>query len=1054
MSVILPIERDTRLRDLDAAAGQTVFTFDAPLTDVADLSVYSRAATATVWTAVAAGITKTLLDDDAGCTVTFATAPRPTSGDTAVTIRLKGARTHERITDVTRGGAIRSAALEREFDLLGMVAQELRRDVDDLEGRVVAGETILAAEAAAEAARDDAEAAAAAALTATAIYETRAAVVAATVSAGVRVLQTRSYAAAGDGGGWDHVIRVDAEPSHALKVRSLDRYLPNGTTSASNGGWWEYVPPAGPVPARKFGAVGGANFLAKTGPDDTAAFVAAKAYAEATGRAILVDDYYNLLSMSATGLVVDGWRLLGIGETACGLRVKVGAADKVGTYAQSGTTVTVTIAGHGKSTGALVYFEPTSGAGVAGWFVATVTGVNTFTLAAAASATTSGACRLIEFPLHARGISLVGTDAEVADFELATHQWSQRPEDRGDWGANIGIGFFGYGATQALVLRPRVRNIRLTRSPSTSGDPSYEGVGVIVVGNVEGYSVRDISFDDASAVGFSYGVSQHWGCSALDPLGPPGETYHPHDGEWTFAGPLKGAKIGVGLSSCYNVRIGDFDATGCRQSLYMLPGDNADAYAVARDAGRVMRGIRYGFVTGRLTGAASGQHGIEIQGQSQSKFETVDGLPRLRNLDLDIVGQGYDLAYDGVCPASTDAVYVANHCGRVDLGPGKSSGYSRRALYVYQSAMESDTLWDITESDQGIYVTGGGVFDGRNNNVAPAWDDADSGGVTILGATLSGTLASTSAAGATTSTLTAALGAPLFPGDSIAIGTNTARVTAPVAAAGVTIEHSALMASAAGGAAVTVEKRPRGRLQPNTKKGRYGGRFNACSVALWGAGPTNSGQYGIRVEAGAVVTMAGAWPKDTGKDATTPTNYDVAVFAGGHLSASGAHIAAGAASLEAHVWGETGSSIDIVDAVKAGSTTFYSGPLAALSVGRMVDTAGAPIDLFRGTDANGEWVAHQDGTLQCWGRNVSITSGDLTWTFPGVGGPTSGPALPVQFLSTAGIAVTVTPTSSSTPYIARALSASATTVAISTWNTSSAKTTAGVNIHAIGRWRN
>ncbi len=37
--------------------------------------------------------------------------------------------------------------------------------------------------------------------------------------------------------------RVDAEPSHELKFRSTDRYLPDGSTDNSDGGWWEIAEP-------------------------------------------------------------------------------------------------------------------------------------------------------------------------------------------------------------------------------------------------------------------------------------------------------------------------------------------------------------------------------------------------------------------------------------------------------------------------------------------------------------------------------------------------------------------------------------------------------------------------------------------------------------------------------------------------------------------------------------------------------------------------------------------------------------------------------------------
>lgn len=58
------------------------------------------------------------------------------------------------------------------------------------------------------------------------------------ISAAQKVLKVAGYASEGDGGStqWK---RVAAAPSHGAGLRSLDRYLPNGTTDETNGGWWD-----------------------------------------------------------------------------------------------------------------------------------------------------------------------------------------------------------------------------------------------------------------------------------------------------------------------------------------------------------------------------------------------------------------------------------------------------------------------------------------------------------------------------------------------------------------------------------------------------------------------------------------------------------------------------------------------------------------------------------------------------------------------------------------------------------------------------------------------
>lgn len=69
-------------------------------------------------------------------------------------------------------------------------------------------------------------------------FDTLALAVAATIPAGVKGLRLYGYATAGDAPVADYV-RVAAQPSHAGKLQSTDRFLPNGSTDSTNGGWWE-----------------------------------------------------------------------------------------------------------------------------------------------------------------------------------------------------------------------------------------------------------------------------------------------------------------------------------------------------------------------------------------------------------------------------------------------------------------------------------------------------------------------------------------------------------------------------------------------------------------------------------------------------------------------------------------------------------------------------------------------------------------------------------------------------------------------------------------------
>lgn len=68
-------------------------------------------------------------------------------------------------------------------------------------------------------------------------YATRTNVTAATIPVAKVFLRVAGDTAAGDGGS-ALFKRVSTEPSHAGKVRSVDRFMPDGSTNTTYGGWW------------------------------------------------------------------------------------------------------------------------------------------------------------------------------------------------------------------------------------------------------------------------------------------------------------------------------------------------------------------------------------------------------------------------------------------------------------------------------------------------------------------------------------------------------------------------------------------------------------------------------------------------------------------------------------------------------------------------------------------------------------------------------------------------------------------------------------------------
>lgn len=138
MSATLPIEpsRRTVIR-IATIAGQMGFTFDFPVQNAQDLAVRKApAAYPDMWGAAlsyengdyeVAGV-----GSAGGGTMTLAMGVA--LGDL---VQISGDASIERTSSTTRGGAFRSSAIDADFDRLTIIAQEARRDLDDVADQVL-----------------------------------------------------------------------------------------------------------------------------------------------------------------------------------------------------------------------------------------------------------------------------------------------------------------------------------------------------------------------------------------------------------------------------------------------------------------------------------------------------------------------------------------------------------------------------------------------------------------------------------------------------------------------------------------------------------------------------------------------------------------------------------------------------------------------------------------------------------------------------------------------------------------------------------------------------
>lgn len=167
-------------------------------------------------------------------------------------------------SDITENDVQFREKIVNEFDTLTMRDQQIAHDTasvrndfdtfqeefaEDVASTAANAAAALASEIAAELAETNAElardiaaghASTAAAQSNVPLYGTTVGMSSITVPVGLQNIETMGYSAVTDRGGV-RAVRVATEPSHGGKFRSQDRFLPNGLTDSTNGGWWEFT---------------------------------------------------------------------------------------------------------------------------------------------------------------------------------------------------------------------------------------------------------------------------------------------------------------------------------------------------------------------------------------------------------------------------------------------------------------------------------------------------------------------------------------------------------------------------------------------------------------------------------------------------------------------------------------------------------------------------------------------------------------------------------------------------------------------------------------------
>ncbi len=141
---------------------------------------------------------------------------------------------------------------------------------------------------------------------------------------------------------------------------------------------------------------------------------------DGTSQTLTTPNGTDYLDISNTADPAENFRIASVADYTFILnREKVVTMDHPGTYAQSGTAITVTSNAHGLTTGVKIQIDFETGSSVDGTYTATVVDANTFTLVGA-SASTSGNCRFNELSpdVSRKGIVFIKAADYATTYEV------------------------------------------------------------------------------------------------------------------------------------------------------------------------------------------------------------------------------------------------------------------------------------------------------------------------------------------------------------------------------------------------------------------------------------------------------------------------------------------------------------------------------------------------------------------------------------------------------------------------------------------------------------
>lgn len=463
------------------------------------------------------------------------------------------------------------------------------------------------------------------------------------------------------------------------------------------------------------------------------------------------------------------------------------------------------------------------------------------------------------------------------------------------------------------------------------------------------------------------------------------------------------------------------------------------------------------YISGGFVGhAGSSDDCVLITARGTSKFATFPGSTKslIKQIPIGLECEGFDIELTG-SNISTTGVRVFGALGSINLGSVYCTGETKASVEIEYG--NADVCVDVRKADMDVryeFASGGSILGARVDKSA-SYNGTGDYCVQVIGDEATTVTTAAATAGDTSVAITAFPSDEVHIGDRLLIGEQPVIATAFVDSGVPSLTFTPIQADVPSGSTVVLDRRARlKKLIANYTGSEYGAKIDRATIDYADFSDVQwTGRNAARLSNKAIVRLAGDFPITTSRLITTSAyTFRVGVDCSLHLL-PGVRIPANS-DLTAHVqlqragasgpWGVMiahGAVIEDVSNLFEATDGFqqarlldcidYDGRLIAHPDGQ-------------GSDTNGEWLKHADGTMEVWARNVTIgATQPFTWTFPGGG-----------FSAVATVSVQVTPASATAARMGHGRSISETTAEVWAHNDDgSDAVNTGVNLYAKGYWR-